>query len=337
MAFQSHPARRHFADGARELRPAVHNQQVSTSNSRARSRAGFDTLTTADGTVLAVVDTGPSDARATIVLQHGWTQDHTSWEDVAERLAADYRVLSFDSRGHGRSDAGPRGTATVEQLADDLAEIVHGLVPEGPIVLAGHSLGGPVLLALAERHPAIVFDRATGIAMVATSAANIGRDILGLPLAVTSVASAAVPAISRLRQFSRAPRNTRYPRVIEEFVRLGLYGPGQGTRENRSRTARQVARSHPETTAALVPALLSHDRLAMMPLLEKVPTVILAGTKDGLTPIAHSRAMAEALPQAKFVVYPRAGHMLPYERADQVSAELAALAERVTVLSNSAV
>ena len=302
---------------------------MNNPNRRAASREGFDSLTMSDGTVLAVVEAGPRDSKVTIVLQHGWTQDHTSWEDVAARLAARYRVISFDSRGHGRSDAGPRGSATLEQFADDLAELIDSLVPEGPIVLAGHSLGGPVLLALAERHPSIVFERPTGIAMVATSAANIGRDVMGLPLAVTALASAAVPTISKIRQLSRAPRNTRYPRVIEEFVRLGLYGPGQGTRANRSRTARQVARSHPETTAALVPALLAHDRLAMMPLLEKVPTLILGGTKDGLTPIAHSRAMAEALPSAKFVVYPQAGHMLPYERADQVTEELAALAEVV--------
>lgn len=312
---------------------AVQNQCVSTSNSRARSRAGFDTLTTSDGTVLAIVEAGPADSPATIVLQHGWTQDHTSWEDVAERLATTYRVVSFDSRGHGRSDAGPRGTATLEQLADDLAEVIEELAPDGPIVLAGHSLGGPVLLGLAERHPEIVFERPTGIAMVATSASDIGRDILGLPLAVTTLVSAAVPAVTRLRRLSRAPRNTRYPRVIEEFVRLGLYGPGEGTRANRSRTARQVARSHPETTAALVPALMQHDRLAMMPLLEDVPTLILGGTKDALTPIAHSRAMADALPQAKFVVYSEAGHMLPYERADEVAAELFELADRVIAAS----
>ena len=313
----------------------MHNQRVSTSNDRARNRDGFDTLTASDGTVLTVVDAGPRDSAVTIVLQHGWTQDHTSWEDVAERLAGTYRVVSFDSRGHGRSDAGPRGTATVEQLADDLAEVIDDLAPEGPIVLAGHSLGGPVLLALAERHPEIVFDRPSGLAMVSTSAANIGHDILGLPMTVTSVASAAVPVISRLRQLSRAPRNTRFPRVIEEVVRLGLYGPGEGTPENRARTARQVARSHPETTAALVPALMRHDRLAMMPLLEHVPTVILSGTKDALTPIAHSRTMAAALPQARFVVYPKAGHMLPYERADEVAGELSDLAERVLALTHS--
>lgn len=313
----------------------MHNQRVSNSQGRDANRAGFDTLTTSDGTVLAVVDAGPDDSPVTFVLQHGWTQDHTSWEDVAALLSETYRVVSFDSRGHGRSDAGPRGTATVEQLADDLAEVIETLVPQGPIVLAGHSLGGPVLLALAERHPAIVFDRPTGLAMVATSAANIGRDIMGLPTSVTAVVSRVVPAISRFRQLSRAPRNTRYPRLIEEFVRLGLYGPGEGTRANRSRTARQVARSHPETTAALVPELMRHDRLAAMSMLENVPTIILAGTKDGLTPIAHSRAMAAALPQATFVVYPQAGHMLPYERAEEVAGELIALAAQVSARKSS--
>jgi pimeloyl-ACP methyl ester carboxylesterase len=80
---------------------------------------------------------------------------------------------------------------------------------------------------------------------------------------------------------------------------------------------------------------MHHDRLAMMPMLENVPTLILGGTKDALTPIAHSRAMAEALPQAKYVVYVEAGHMLPYERADEVAAELSELADRV-IAANAA-
>src|SRR5690242_4178288 len=99
----------------------------------------------ADGTVLAVHDHGPAHADATAVLVHGWTQDHTSWEDVTARLArGGVRVLAYDARGHGWSDAGPRSTATIEQLADDLAELVEQLVPDGRVVLAGHSLGGPV-------------------------------------------------------------------------------------------------------------------------------------------------------------------------------------------------
>ena len=60
--------------------------------------------------------------------------------------------------------------------------------------------------------------------------------------------------------------------------------------------------------------------------LEKSVMLVLAGTKDGLCPMAHSRAIAEAMPNAELVVYPRAGHMLPYERPAEVAEQLCALA-----------
>ena len=49
--------------------------------------SGFDSYVLADGTAVALIDAGPRDAPATVVLHHGWTQDHTSWEDVASRLS----------------------------------------------------------------------------------------------------------------------------------------------------------------------------------------------------------------------------------------------------------
>lgn len=303
---------------------------MSSLQGRAGGTSGFDSFRLADGTVLAVLDEGPSDASTTIVLHHGWTQDHTSWEDVASRLSERFRVISYDARGHGRSDAGPRGTATLSQLADDLAEIVAAKAPSGPLVLAGHSLGGPVVLTAIDEHPELA-RRVIGVALVATSAANIGRDILGLPQLLTRPAMVVAPAVFKVRGLSRAARNSRFPRLLEQVIRIGLYGQGGATRANRSRTARQVARSHPATTAALAIALAGRDWTRMLPALSDVPTVILAGFKDALTPIAHSEAMALALPSAKLVIYPDAGHMLPYEVPyevpDEVAAEIAALAE----------
>ena len=233
-------------------------------------------------------------------------------------------MISYDARGHGRSDAGPRGSATLEQLSADLVEIVTALAPEGPIVLAGHSLGGPVVLLAVDQYPDFAA-RIAGVALVATSAANIGSDILGFPSIVTRALFTVAPPILKLRGLSRAARNTRFPAVIEQVVRLGLYGPGAATAANRSRTARQVARSHPATTAALALALTGEDWTSSLETLSTIPTVILAGPKDALTPIAHSRALAAALPSARFVVYPGAGHMLPYEVPDEVAAEIAGL------------
>ncbi|MDT4905849.1 MAG: hypothetical protein QOH52_3865 [Pseudonocardiales bacterium] len=293
-------------------------------------RAGHDPklvpFAVTDGTVLAVLDVGPPTTDATAVLVHGWTQDHTSWDDVTDELRPYMRVVAYDGRGHGWSDAGPKGTATIEQIADDLADVITGLVPHGRVVLAGHSLGGPVIMAFAERHPQLLIDRVSGVVLVSTSAAGLGRDIFGLPPRMTAPLMLAQPLITGVRKLSKSAVNFRYPGLLAIPLRFGLYGPGAATRHNRRRTAAQVSRSHPATTAALVDEMARHDRVPVLGDLDGTRTVVLAGTKDALTPIAHARAIVEAVPNAELVVYPRAGHMLPYERPAEVAAQITRLA-----------
>ncbi|HEV7204979.1 MAG TPA: alpha/beta hydrolase [Jatrophihabitans sp.] len=297
---------------------------------RLSGRAGLHpelaTFGLSDGTVLAVRLAGPPTATATAVLVHGWTQDHTSWEDVTAELAGHLRVIAYDARGHGWSDAGPRGSETIDRFADDLAEVIAGIAPNGPVVLAGHSLGGPVIMAFAERHPHLVEQRVAGVAFVATSAAGLGRDIFGWSARLTAPLLLASPLVTRARRLSRGAVNFRYPNLLAVALRAGLYGPGAATKHNRRRTAAQVARSHPVTTAALVDEMTRHDRIHTLAGLEGTRTVVLAGTKDGLTPIAHSRAIADAMPHAELVVYPEAGHMLPYERPTEVAEQIVRLA-----------
>lgn len=296
---------------------------------RAGPAVGLTTHRLADGTVVAVQDSGPRDAEVTVVLVHGWSQDHTSWDDVVDLLDTEHpelRVLAYDARGHGRSDAGPRRTGTIDQFADDLADVVGALVPTGALVLAGHSLGGPVIMAFARRHERLFRARVRGVALVATSAAGLGKDLFGLPGAVTAPAIVVAPAVAKLRALSRARVNLHHPGLLAWAIRTGFYGPGEGTPHNRWRTAAQTSRSHPATVAQLVDEMITMDERAALPILDTVPTVVLAGTKDGLCPMAHSRAMAEAMPNAELVVYPRAGHMLPYERAAEVTDQLAGLA-----------
>jgi pimeloyl-ACP methyl ester carboxylesterase len=237
------------------------------------------------------------------------------------------RVVAYDGRGHGWSDAGPPGTATIDTFADDLAEVIEGLVPTGRVVLAGHSLGGPVLMAFAERHRDLLRERVDGVAMVATSAAGLGKDIFGLSKRFTAVMLLVRPLVTGLQGRSGRSVNFHFPGLLAQVLRLGLYGPGAATKHNRRRTAAQVARSHPATTGQLVDEMVAHDRVARLEDLSGTRAVILAGTKDGLTPIAHSRAIAKALPEAEFVVYPKAGHMLPYERPAEVAEQIVRLAQ----------
>ena len=143
----------------------------------------------ADGASLHVRLDGPQDAPVTVVLVHGWSLDRRSWGPVARSLATGptpVRVVRLDHRGHGRSAAVDPETMTIDQLADDLAEVVAATAPDGPLVLGGHSMGGMTLMALAERHPDVVA-RAGGIALVATASGGLAERPFGLAAPVAAV------------------------------------------------------------------------------------------------------------------------------------------------------
>jgi len=153
---------------------------------------------TGDGAVLSVAESGPADSAVTLVLVHGWTQDHRTWDFVLPHLDPGVRVLRYDLRGHGGSSPARPGGATIARLADDLAELIAARVPEGPLVLAGHSMGGMTLMVLAERHPALVGSRLAGAAFVATSSGDMDRLTLGFPGLVGRGVTRFEPRLARL-------------------------------------------------------------------------------------------------------------------------------------------
>ncbi len=111
------------------------------------------------GVRLAVVDEGVK--RGTpIVLLHGLASTHRWWDLVAKRLVSRYRVIRFDHRGHGESDA-PAGGYHIGQLATDTRGVLDALDLDGA-VLVGHSLGAAVALRVAAEHP----DRVTALGCV---------------------------------------------------------------------------------------------------------------------------------------------------------------------------
>lgn len=96
-----------------------------------------------------------------LVLTHGWVDDSGVWDGVVERLARRRRVITWDLRGHGRSEAPPPGNYAREDALDDLAQVVERAGT--PCVLGGHSLGGYLSLAYALAHP----EQVAGLVLVA--------------------------------------------------------------------------------------------------------------------------------------------------------------------------
>ena len=251
---------------------------------------------------LNVVTSGTSPSDVTAVLLHGWTMDLTTWDRVAAALPG--RVVRYDVRGHGGS-AG--GTGTISELADDLAAVLEKHVPTGRIVLAGHSLGGMTIMALAEQRPEL-FARVSGVALIATSCGNLPRQ----------------SGVERLagKWLVKRPK-VGFGRLIAPGLRVTF-----GRRPRWADVRAAAAMAGNTSGAAFVgirEELTLHQRREALAVLADVPAVVMAGSWDVLTPMRHSRVLAEALPSAQFVIYPKTGHMLPLERSEDVARRIAAL------------
>ncbi|MTD55071.1 alpha/beta fold hydrolase [Amycolatopsis pithecellobii] len=284
---------------------------------------------TSDGTALYVDAAGPRNARMTLVLVHAWTQDQTEWDPILPLLPPDVRVIRYDHRGHGASAPAKPGTATIARLADDLAELLRAWVPDGPVVLAGHSLGGMTIMELAERHPELVRARVAGVAFIATSCSNMDRLTLGLPGAAGRAAIRVDKALGR-----------RLSRYRKEFVPIPAVLARPATRwiafgkkvdrvDVRAMTA-QFLRAHPSSLGGFRDSISRHDRRAALATLAGTPGVILVGDRDRITSVNHAKVLAEELPGAEFVLFPGAGHELTYERRHGVAARLRSLLEAAT-------
>lgn len=279
------------------------------------------TVPGADGAALHVEIDGPDDAAVTVVLAHGWTLDARAWAPVARLLVGPgTRVVRPDHRGHGRSAAAETSTMTIDQLADDLAAVIDVVAPAGPLVLAGHSMGGMTLMALAQRHPRIVA-RAVGIALVATASG-------GLAGVGSSPRRAAVFRTVEGRLYS-SPRWTSrsslgIPRLLAPGLRWLLLGADPSP-EARRITVDVVTGCRPATVSGFRPTLSEHERDAALAAFASIPTAVLVGSRDRLTPVAASRRIAACLPGASLTIFPDAGHMLPVERVAGVAGRIGAL------------
>jgi len=300
-----------------------------TTASRLRNPSIARRFVASDGAALHVALSGPADSAVTLVLVHGWTQDHRTWDFVLPHLDPGVRVLRYDLRGHGGSSPARPGAATIARLADDLAELVAERVPAGPLVLAGHSMGGMTLMALAERHPSLVADRLAGAAFVATSSGDMDRLTLGFPGLVGRGVTRFEPRLARLLGRLRSDTLRLRPGMVRSGTRRLVFGDRPGRAQVDS-VVEQLLCAHPASAGRFLDAIAAHRGVGGLGALCDVPSVVLAGEKDRLCPLAHAKVIADELPHAEFVRYPGAGHMLPQERPYEVARRISALVRTAT-------
>lgn len=284
---------------------------------------------TADGVRLHVDVSGDERADVTVVLAHGWTQSVQTWRyqarDLPRAVDAPIRVVRYDHRGHGRSDGVPERDATVEHLGADLGRVIDAVAPEGPLVLAGHSMGGMAMMALAEQRPDLFAERVAGAVFVSTAGGQLDRVTLGLPRRMGARLRNRLPRLlaARARMLSRRTRR-RPPTIESQVVRRFLLGRPMRLADHRVVLDDLVA-TPADSMCGFFSDLMRHDRGAALAALETVRTHVLVGECDRLTPPSHARRLAQTMPWADLTVVPRAGHMLPLERDHVVTDALAGL------------
>jgi len=228
------------------------------------------------------------------------------WVPVARRLlAVGHRVVLYDQRGHGASTVGGQ-PVSVARLGDDLAAVLDHLDVRDA-VLAGHSMGGMTVMAFACGHAGALRERVRGLALVGTAAHGLA---------------------TRGRE--------RFWRMVlwRDLVDRVLAHPGVGRAVVRGTFGADPRRAHVEATRALFVATRSDVRRQCVAAIGEmdlraalravdVPSVVVLGTRDTLIVNSLTRSIAEHVAGAAVVVeLPGAGHMLPFERPDEVVAAI---------------
>lgn len=308
---------------------------------RAEAAALEEPKVEADGTVVVADDGVPlyvevdecDGATSTVVLVHGYAHNGRLWAQHRAAIHdAGYRVVVPDLRGHGRSGEGDDASYTIAQLGRDLAAVVEQTTPKGPVVLVGHSMGGMAIMALAEERPQLFRERVVGVALVSTSAGGLGEVNFGLGKQLGSVVHRLGPAA--VTRAGRRPELVNNARLLGRNVESALvhrysFG-GPVPREVIREVAEMIFATKLHVIGAFLPALMEHDRRAIVAKFAGIEVLILHGTRDRITPISHGEELAQALPGAELVVVKRAGHVLPLEDPALVTRELLAFLGRAT-------
>lgn len=289
-------------------------------------------VTTDDGVPLAVREVGPADAPLTVVFAHGFCMCMGAYHFQRARLEEEWgdqvRMVFYDQRGHGQSGRAPIETYTVEQLGRDLEHVLAVMVPRGPVVLVGHSMGGMTVLSHARQFPQHYGTRIVGAALISTAAEGVARSPLGEMLKNPALEAVRFAARYSPKLVHRARGSARS--LISPILRTAAYGDEGISPAVVAFSEKMIHDTPIETMVEFLHALEVHDERAGLQVLAKIPTVVACGDRDLLTLANNSREMAAALPNSELVVVRGAGHLVELEQSEIIDDALVRLVERAT-------
>lgn len=267
----------------------------------------------------------------TVVFSHGYTLSLRCWVFQRRALkAAGYRVVLWDQRGHGLSGAGSKDSYEIDQLGLDLHAVITAVVPEGPMILVGHSMGGMTMMSLAVHHPDLIRDRVIGAAFVATSPGGISAVHWGLGKVLGKVVHRLGPfAVGQLAGRQGLVNSVlKAGREVEEYF-VDLYSFASPVPLSIVRlTSDMIFKTRVEVMSDFMETFDKHDKREALEQFIGVETLVLNGVQDMLTPPEHSEEIVKLIPGAEHVLVNDAGHIIMLEHGEVVSEQLLALIGR---------
>jgi pimeloyl-ACP methyl ester carboxylesterase len=273
-----------------------------------------------DGTNLAVRGSGDP-ASPMLVFVHGFSLDMTTWHHQWTGLSDRYRCVLFDLRSHGRSELAASGDLSLPAMGRDVAAVIEATVGRRGAVVVGHSLGGMAVLAAAEARPDLFGGKVRGVALLGTAASDLPRGVMGSVTGLLRPRLGSLPQaakrVNRLRRYVVAGRGD----VGALIARATQFGPD----------ASPHVVNHVVALAALAPSQVWTDGLAELMDADlrralgnvTVPTLVVVGDHDRVTPPAAAMILVGDLPQARLGIVEGAGHLAMLERPDPVNDMLA--------------
>ncbi|MGH8012462.1 MAG: alpha/beta fold hydrolase [Candidatus Binataceae bacterium] len=228
--------------------------------------------------------TGPA-----LVMAHGAGGNHLSWWQQVPALSQQFRCVTFDHRGFGYSGDDSNGPGP-NAFADDLLGLLDYLGIE-KAALAGQSMGGWTVLGLASAHP----ERVSALVLCDTFGGMDDSEVIRAQARLRENTSGNL-SIVLTRAYS-----TEFPK--REPARCFLYQQISGLN------------LHVPTNLIQVMGALRHP---VEPIVSRrIPTMLIVGEEDVLTPANVMELMARRLPHARFVKVAGAGHSVYFERPDE--------------------
>jgi pimeloyl-ACP methyl ester carboxylesterase len=251
-----------------------------------------------DGGSIYVVEHGDGPP---IVFAHGVTNSLRTWfHQLEEFPRAGFRAIAYDHRGHGQSVLGTAGHS-LDNLALDLKTVMEELDLRGA-VLVGHSMGGVAVQAFVTQFPEIAAERVKGIVLLST-------------LAKTPLGSHSTRTKARIEKLTNHAPDMSWVWASPNlgFV-LARRGFGHDPQPSHVELVRQMLLECPPETRLNAPRALIGLDLTEELRAVRIPTLVIVGTADLLTPPAQARLIARLIPGSRLEEFPGGGHMLMLER-----------------------